>query len=83
MQQKETLFALLKFHDEAHRKVDEELANICRNDIQSFLDNFEFQKAKNYVYEFYKDFTDFTFEKDCILYSINNQKIKYENNLEK
>jgi len=67
------LFVQLKHHDTMHRELDEKIAKECIAQIADLLKQKYFKEAKNFVYDFYKDYADFTFEKDMILANINHR----------
>jgi len=47
------LFKQLKYHDQMHRKVDKQLADICTSKISDLLKNGEGEKAKKVWWDFY------------------------------
>lgn len=73
---KEELFKKYKELDDEVNRIDKVLSDQCRKEIQSFLDKKEYQKAKDYVYRFYRTSTTEcgyfeSLNKDLIFHHIN------------
>ena len=72
----EELFAQLKHHDTEHRRIDAELAEICRQQVKPLIDSGDYEAAKDGVRKFYENCTDFTFENDFVIAEINQARTR-------
>lgn len=75
MKKPESLKALSYYFFKRYLETDEQLGNICIENIQNFINADNFQDARLYVYDFYAGFED-SLSKENILTQIQSLEEK-------